>query len=68
MKKYKYEVKYLNGKEETFYCNNFNEAIIKAMAKAYDMAWDWRIESITDENGHTISDGIKVEFAYTLIK
>lgn len=67
MKKDKYEVKYMNGKEQTFSCNTFNEAIIKAMAYAYEQAWDSRIESITDERGRT-SVGIKVEFSFRFIK
>lgn len=66
MKKYKYEVKYLNGKEETFTCNGFNEAIVKAMAYAYEQAWDWRIKSITDEKGLTITD-IEINFSHRIV-
>jgi len=56
MKKDKYKVIYLNGNEETFTCNGFNEAIVRAMAYAYEQAWDWRIKYITDERGITIKD------------
>jgi hypothetical protein len=66
MKKYRYEVKYLNGKEQSFTCNSFNEAIIKAMAYAYEQAWDWRIESITDEKDLTITD-IEINFSHRIV-
>lgn len=56
MKKYKYNVIYLNGNEESFYCNGFQEAIIRAMNFAYEKAWDWRIKYITDEKGVSIKD------------
>ena len=36
MKKDKFTVIFLNGNEEVFICNTFNEAIIKATAHAYD--------------------------------
>lgn len=65
MKKDRYDVIYLNGKQETFTCNGFNEAIVKAMAKAYDMAWDSKIQSITDESGVTITD-IQSNFSYKI--
>lgn len=66
MKKDRYEVKYLNDKEESFTCNSFNEAIIKAMAYAYTQAWDWRIKSITDEKGLTITD-IEINFSHRIV-
>ena len=53
MKKYKYNVIYLNGNEAMFFCGSFNEAIVKAMAYAYDKGWDWRIKYITDEEKDT---------------
>jgi hypothetical protein len=56
MKKYKYTVYYLNDIQETFYCNGFAQAIIRAMADAIDRGRDYRIKYITDEKGTTIKD------------
>lgn len=56
MKNYKHNVIYLNGNEESFYCNGFVQAIVLAMAHAQERAWDMRIKYITDESGTTIRD------------
>ena len=64
MKSTEYLVKYVNGKEEYFYCMGFQEAIVRALNWAYDKALDWRIESITDEHGVKI---IEPKLTYTQI-
>lgn len=56
MKNYKYNVIYLNGKQEVFYCNGFIEAIVLAMANSQQKAWNMRIKYITDEKGVTIEN------------
>lgn len=56
MKNYYYHVVFENGKEETFYCIGFVEAIILAMAYAQHMGWDMRLKHITDEKGTTAKD------------
>jgi hypothetical protein len=51
MKQEHYKAIYKNGKEESFYCFGFTEAIVLAMAYARNMAWDMAIESISNEHG-----------------
>lgn len=51
MKKYPFEVIYLNGNEELFYCQTYEQAVILALAHAIQMGWDMRIKYIADENG-----------------
>ena len=64
MKKYKYSIKYKNGKNKYFYCISFTEAIVKAMSFAYEQAWNQNIETITDEKGKTINN---IDVTYNLI-
>ena len=56
MRKWKYDVTYLNDNRKVFYCNGFVEAIILAMAYAIHEGWDKGIKCITDEYGVTIQD------------
>jgi hypothetical protein len=56
MKYYEYEVIYLNGNKNHFYCNGFIEAIVLAMAYAQKQGWDMRISYITDEKGTVIKN------------
>lgn len=65
MKKYEYNVIYLNDREETIYCNGFHEAIVLAMAIAQQRGWDMRIKYITDEKGITITDIEGPKFKYS---
>lgn len=65
MKKYVYKVVYENGNEEEFTANGFQEAIIRAMAYAYEKAWDWRIKYVSDEKGNCIKDIQPITFTYS---
>jgi len=65
MKNYEYKVIYLNGNEETFYCNGFVEAIVLGMAHAQGKGWDMRIKYITDEKGISIRDIVYPTFKYS---
>lgn len=56
MKKIQFEVIFLNGNEEYFYCGGFVEAIVLAMAYAQQKGWDMRIKYVIDENGVKIKD------------
>jgi len=61
MKKTRYDVKYVNGKEETFYCSGFKQAIGCAIYYAAQKAWNDTIEKITDEYGNIITE-ITIEY------
>jgi len=56
MKKYKYHVFYANKKDEVFYCNGFQSAIILAMAHAIKNAWNIEIKHIIDEKGNKVKN------------
>lgn len=56
MKNYKYHVFYKNGKDETFYCNGFQSAIVLAMAHAITNAWNIEIKHVIDEKGKKVKN------------
>lgn len=65
MKKYKYHVFYKNGKDEVFYCNSFEYAIILAMAHAISNAWGIDIDHIIDEKGKKVKNIQRPTFSET---
>ncbi len=51
MKQTQYNVKYLNGKKEIFYCSGIYSAYYAAGYFADSKGWNNEIETITDEYG-----------------
>jgi hypothetical protein len=64
MKKTRYDVIYLNDNEKSFYCNTFTQAIILAMAYAYENGTDMRVKYVSCEDGTCVKNIDYPSFEY----
>lgn len=56
MKYTQFNVIYGNGKTDSFFANSFVEAIVLAMAEAFNNGFSMEIKSVTSDNGVAVTD------------